>query len=60
MRTPLLIKVTFWLILIGFAALMAPNPAWPEWVARMILSAGIALGITTVGVAIFSKRKQGK
>jgi len=42
----LMFKVAFWLILLGILALMAPNPAWPEWLARMVLSTGIALVVT--------------
>jgi|AMFO01.1.fsa_nt_gi hypothetical protein len=59
MKTSLLIKVSFWLVVIGAFALLTPNPAWPEWLARMTLSTGIALGITTLVVRYReSKRKR--
>jgi hypothetical protein len=59
MKTTLLIKVSFWLIVIGAFALLTPNPAWPEWLARMTLSTGIALAITTLVVRYReSKRKR--
>ncbi len=57
MKTPLLFKIAFWLMIIGVAALTTPNPAWPEWVARMLLSTGIALGVTTFGVALVRRKK---
>jgi membrane protein implicated in regulation of membrane protease activity len=57
MRGPLLIKISFWLLLIGFVALITPNPAWPEWLARIILSTGIALALTTLGMTIFGRNK---
>ena len=41
MRWLLLSKVSFWLIVIGAVALATPNPAWPEWLARMVLSTGV-------------------
>jgi len=50
MRWVLLSKLSFWLVIIGAFALVTPNPAWPEWLARMILAAGVALGITTIGI----------
>ncbi|MGD8913185.1 MAG: hypothetical protein PVI97_11465 [Candidatus Thiodiazotropha sp.] len=56
MKSALLGKISFWLIVIGSLALLTPQPAWPEWLARMILSAGIALGLTTLGVMIWQKR----
>jgi len=46
MRTALLLKISVWLVIIGTAALLAPNPAWPEWASRMVLSTGIALALT--------------
>jgi membrane protein implicated in regulation of membrane protease activity len=46
MRTALLLKISVWLVIIGTAALAAPNPAWPEWASRMVLSTGIALALT--------------
>jgi len=58
MKTSLLIKVSFWLIVIGVFALVTPNPAWPEWLARMVLSTGIALAITTIVVRYRETRKR--
>ena len=58
MRDALLLKLTFWLIVIGAFALLTPHPAWPEWLARMILSTGIALGITAVIVKYRQSRKK--
>ena len=57
MRNSLLIKIAFWLVVIGAFALVAPNPAWPEWLARMTLSSGIALGITTLLVSWYKSRR---
>ncbi len=58
MKTPLLIKISFWLVVIGLFALLTPNPAWPEWLARMTLSTGIALGITTLVVRYRESRRK--
>lgn len=58
MRDSLLLKLTFWLIVIGAFALLTPQPAWPEWLARMILSTGIALGVTTLIVKYREARKK--
>ena len=55
LKSALLGKVSFWLIVIGVFALVTPQPAWPEWLARMILSAGVALGLTTIGVAFWRR-----
>ncbi|WP_456375685.1 hypothetical protein [Thiolapillus sp.] len=60
MRDALLAKLSFWLIVIGGFALLTPNPAWPEWLARMILSTGIALAITTAIVKYREVRKKSK
>ncbi len=57
MRTSLLIKIAFWLVVIGAFALLTPDPAWPEWLARMTLSTGIALAITTLLVAWYKNRR---
>ena len=57
MRWVLLSKVSFWLIIIGVFALVAPNPVWPEWLARMVLAAGVALGVTSAGVRLWHARK---
>ena len=55
LHTGLLLKVAFWLVVIGLAALLTPNPAWPEYVARFVLSLGIALGVVAL-VLPFLKR----
>jgi predicted RND superfamily exporter protein len=55
LKTALLVKFAFWLTVIGFIALIAPNPTWPEWLARMILSAGIALAFVTLGLKYLKK-----
>lgn len=57
MRNALLMKIAFWLVVIGAFALMTPNPAWPEWLARMTFSTGIALGITTLLVSWYRSRR---
>lgn len=57
MRNSLLIKIAFWLVVIGAFALLTPNPAWPEWLARMALSTGIALGVTTLLVSWYKSRR---
>lgn len=57
MRNSILIKIAFWLVVIGAFALLTPNPAWPEWLARMTLSTGIALGITTLLVTWYKSRR---
>ncbi|WP_457675811.1 hypothetical protein [Thiolapillus sp.] len=58
MRDALLAKLSFWLVVIGAFALMTPNPAWPEWLARMVLSTGIALAITTFIVRYRERKKK--
>lgn len=59
MQTALALKIAFWLVVIGLAALLTPNPAWPEWFARMVLSTGIALAV--VGMLLpYLKRKRKK
>jgi hypothetical protein len=55
LKAALLGKLAFWLVIIGVFALIAPNPAWPEWLARMTLSSGIALGLVTVGIQLWKK-----
>ncbi len=57
LKAALLGKIAFWLVLIGVVALNTANPAWPEWLARMVFSTGIALGVTTLGVALRDKRR---
>jgi multisubunit Na+/H+ antiporter MnhC subunit len=56
-KAALLGKVAFWLIVIGTFALITPQPAWPEWLGRMVLSSGVALGITTLGLTIWNRRR---
>lgn len=58
MRSALLLKISFWLIVIGLIALVTPQPAWPEWLARMTLSTGLALAITTVVVRFRELRRK--
>ncbi|MCU7853361.1 MAG: hypothetical protein KZQ80_14255 [Candidatus Thiodiazotropha sp. (ex Monitilora ramsayi)] len=57
LKSALLGKISFWLIVIGTFALVTPQPAWPEWLSRMVLSTGIALGITTIAVAVWNRKK---
>ncbi len=56
LKFALLGKVAFWLTVVGFFALITPQPAWPEWLARMVLSTGVALGLTLLGVSLWKKR----
>jgi hypothetical protein len=56
-KAALLGKVAFWLIVIGTFALITPQPAWPEWLGRMVLSSGVALGVTTLGLTIWNRRR---
>ena len=58
MRSALLLKISFWLIVIGLFALVTPQPAWPEWLARMTLSTGLALAITTLVVRYLELRRK--
>ncbi|MEJ2593424.1 MAG: hypothetical protein P8178_18910 [Candidatus Thiodiazotropha sp.] len=58
LKSALLGKVSFWLVVIGVFALVTPQPAWPEWLARMVLSAGVALGITTIGVSLWRRKRK--
>ncbi len=58
MRSALLLKISFWLIVIGLFALVTPQPAWPEWLARMTISTGLALAITTLVVRYRELRKK--
>ena len=57
MHAGLLFKVAFWLVVIGVAALLTPNPAWPEWLARFVLSLGIALGVAALALPLVRCRK---
>ena len=58
MQPALLFKIAFWMIVIGAAALLAPNPAWPEAAARFVLALGVALGVTALVLPFF--RRSGK
>jgi len=58
MRSALLLKISFWLIVIGLFALVTPQPAWPEWLARMAISTGLALAITTLVVRYRELRRK--
>jgi membrane protein implicated in regulation of membrane protease activity len=53
-----LLKVAFWLVIIGVAALLAPNPAWPEWLARFVLSLGIAVGVAALALPFVKRGKK--
>ena len=59
-RWVILPKIAFWLIALGSLALIAPNPAWPKWLAQMALATGIALGITTLGVRRYESRRSAR
>lgn len=56
LKAALLTKIAFWMTVLGIFALITPNPAWPEWLARMVLSTGIALGLVTIGLSLWKKR----
>ncbi|MEJ2610471.1 MAG: hypothetical protein P8179_10365 [Candidatus Thiodiazotropha sp.] len=58
LKSALLGKLAFWLVIVGGMALIVPQPAWPEWLARMVLSTGIALGVTTIGLLAWKKYRQ--
>lgn len=58
MQPALTFKLAFWLVIIGLAAQLAPNPAWPEWLARMTLSAGVALGVVGLLLPRLKGRKK--
>jgi len=58
MRSALLLKISFWLIVIGLFALVTPQPAWPEWLARMAVSTGLALAVTTLVVRYRELRRK--
>ena len=58
MKSALLGKVAFWLVVIGVFAQITPQPAWPEWLGRMVLASGIALGVTTLGVAFWDRKRR--
>lgn len=58
MKYPLLIKVSFWMVIIGLAAQLTPNPAWPLWLARLVLAGGVALFVATIFDRWRSQRKK--
>lgn len=58
MHIGLLLKVAFWLVIIGLAALLTPNPAWPEWLSRFVLSLGIALGVAALALPLVKRGKK--
>jgi len=45
------------MVLIGVLALLAPNPVWPEWLARLVLSGGIAVMVTVFVAPLVKGRK---
>ena len=57
MQPALLLKIAFWMIVIGIAALVTPNPAWPEAAARFVLALGVALGVTALVLPLVKRRK---
>jgi len=60
MNSALLLKIAFWMVLVGTAALLAPNPAWPEWVARMVISAGVGLAVAGLAAPAVKRWKQSR
>ncbi len=59
MQPALLLKIAFWLIVIGIAALVTPNPAWPVEAARFVLALGVALVVTALVLPFVRRRKTG-
>ena len=55
MQPGLLLKISFWMIVIGIAALLTPNPAWPELAARFVLALGVALAVTALVLPFFRR-----
>ena len=43
MRAALAWKVALWTTLIGALAQLAPNPAWPVWLAQTVFWSGVGL-----------------
>ncbi len=48
MHSPLLLKIALWMTVIGAAAQLTPNPAWPETLAQGVFWGGVALGLGTL------------
>jgi hypothetical protein len=48
----LLIKAAFWMLIIGAAVLLLPQPVWPRWAGWLTLGAGLALVAGSVMLAI--------
>jgi Zn-dependent protease len=42
-KTGLLLKVAFWLMVVGAVALVTPNPAWPAWAGWSAIVGGAVL-----------------
>lgn len=40
-----LIKLAFWMTLVGGVAQLTPNPAWPQWLAEGVMWSGIGIGL---------------
>jgi len=45
MHAILLLKIAFWMIIIGGLAQLTPNPAWPEWMSKGIMWTGGGIGL---------------
>lgn len=45
MKTSLILKIALWLILLGTAAQLTPNPAWPRALAQGVFWSGVAIGL---------------
>lgn len=43
MKIGLLIKLAFWLMVVGAVALVTPNPAWPAWAGWSAIVGGAVL-----------------
>lgn len=57
MRALLIAKVSFWMIVIGVFALLAPNPAWDPLYAKLVLGGGIALGAGALLLGAWRSRR---
>jgi Zn-dependent protease len=42
-KTGVLLKVAFWLMVVGAVALVTPNPAWPAWAGWSAIVGGAVL-----------------